>query len=91
MPARHLGFEGEFGHYSFKNAVLRNLSPSSDCSAVVAGGGGLGRLERLQEEEEEEGEKRDPLSHGTVLSPPLPQGVVMEHQDFWGGWFSSSA
>lgn len=73
VPARHLGFEGEFEHYSFKNAVLRNLSPSSDCSAVVAGGGGLGRLERLLEEEEEGG-KRDPLSHGTVLSPPFPRG-----------------
>ena len=34
-----MGFEGEFGHCSFKNAVLRNLSPSSDCRTSAAGGG----------------------------------------------------
>lgn len=45
------GCEGECGHCSFKNAVLRNLSPSSDCrpavaaaaaaaAALAAGGGG---------------------------------------------------
>jgi hypothetical protein len=51
-----VGFEGEFRYCSFKNAVLRNLSPSSDCRtsprqqqwreeevAGRGGGGGGGR------------------------------------------------
>lgn len=64
------GVEGEFGHCGFKNAVLRNLSPSSDCSS---------RGRRQLEEEEGRGGREDEEEVGE-------QGIPATGPASWGPW-----
>lgn len=75
-----MGFEGKFGHCSFKNAVLRNLSPSSDCRTSAAGGGS-----RRKRKERDSHSRVSPLGNSAwgALSPGQNPKCV---QDLTLGW-----
>lgn len=73
------GVEGEFGHCSFKNAVLRNLSPSSDCRTATAGGG---TRKRKRERDTRPGSAQPPAKC-KAQSGPYFGLVSLPHA--WGG------